>query len=312
LKHIGLWSVAASVGCLLLGSPAYGQILNGNFNGNLNNWSQIGYSAAVGADGAVVPISGSFQALIASGGGCAGDDAGAVPLGNNAKKALATVSSKHQLLARPGGQRLRPAFTCGSINVADATEAAMETFLNLPSGAINTALPNLFTTPGCSGPSCTATDGAAIFQQFTVTTAPTTLSFYWNMGTIEDLPTQWDGALYSFRVGANPAQVFALADTETSSFVPDSGSSTFDSTTGYHVVNIPISTNGTYSIGFLSMQTGDDEAASGTYISNVQLGAAQAPPVPSTPVPSSWYLVLIGMAFLAFYMGWQGRAASRA
>jgi len=51
------------------------------------------------------------------------------------------------------------------------------------------------------------------------------------MGTNEDIPSQWDGALYSLRVGANPAQVFALADTETSSFVPDTGSSTFGAIT---------------------------------------------------------------------------------
>jgi hypothetical protein len=269
-----------AAGLLLFASAtlglAAGPLNNGNFNGNLSGWSTAGYAAAVGAQGSVVPFSGSFQALIASG-------ENDCPTSGDPPRAAIAV--------KPGTHGVKPHYSCGSTSVADVWEAALESDLNLPSGAIATALPN----------NQSPTYGAAIWQTFSVT-APTTLSFHWNFATNEVVPSSWDAALYTWQVGSNPAQVFELADTTQSSLLNQSAGSspTFTTMTGYALVTIPISAAGTYTIGFISMQTGDDEVSSGTYISDVQVGN-----VPTTPVPPAWGLALIGVALMSLYFGWR-------
>jgi hypothetical protein len=275
--------------------PAFslpGTLTNGNFSSGLTGWNVAGYAAAVGTQGNVVPVSGTTQGLIASGdNNCPSDETdpkhAALSFFNHPKGATA-ARTKSGKSANP-----KPAYTCGSVTVADVAEATLETDLNLPSGAIHTALPNNFAP----------TLGSAIWQSFTAT-AGSTLSFSWNFATNEVVPTQWDAALYSLQVGSNPAQVFELADTTQSSILNKStgASPTFTLMTGYATVNIPITVTGVYTIGFISMQTGDDDVSSGTYISSVQNGSGVVPP--TTPIPATGLLTLTGLVLMmAFFSG---------
>lgn len=147
----------------------------------------------------------------------------------------------------------------------------LESNLNLPAHAIHAALPN----------NGDPTVGSAIWQTFTAT-AGSSVSFNWNFATNEEIPTDYDAALYTLRAGSSPAQAFELADTSQSSVVNHSASgSPFETMTGYRTVTIPITTTGTYTIGFVSMQTEDDEVESGTYITNVTVGATAVVPTMS-------------------------------
>ncbi len=279
-----------SVGLLIFAGaavPLPGPLVDGTFSNGLTGWNIAGYAAAVGAQGNVTPVGSSFQALIASGSGCESED----------PPHAAAVAKKARHLSPKSA---KPKFECGSIDVADVPEATLEADLGLPAGAIHTALPNNYPP----------TDGSAIWQTFSAT-AGTSVTFYWNFATDEVVPTQWDAALYSFQVGSNPAQVFELADTTQSTKLNQNigASPYFVVMTGYKQVTIPITTTGTYTIGFIAMQTGDDEVASGTYISSVVSGTSTTPS--TTPIPASWTLALTGLAFVTLVLAFRQRALDR-
>ena len=169
-------------------------------------------------------------------------------------------------------------------------EATLETTLHLPAGAIQAALPNNYVP----------TNGSAIYQTFTAT-AGSTLSFNWNFATNEKIPSQYDAALYTLQVGSSPAQVFELADTTQAGVVnvAGTGASPFAMMTGYKTTTVVLASTGTYTIGFVSMQTQDDSVASATYISNVQGGSS----ISAAPAPAAWSLGLLGLGFIAIYSG---------
>lgn len=212
--------------------------------------------------------------------------------GWNVAGAASAVGIQGNVIPPGGSTQALIASGTGSVNsYADVPVATIEADLNLPSGAIHTALPNNYSN---------VTNGSAIWQTFSAT-AGDVVTFNWNFATNEGVPTQWDAALYSVRVGSNPATVYELADTTqtaslsttvTGSGLPFSGGKM----TGYKQVSINIAATGTYTIGFISMQTGDDGVESGTYIANVG-GASQA--ATSVPALSSWGLSILGILLLA-------------
>jgi len=259
-----------------------GPLANGNFGtGDLSGWTSLGSASVVGTQGNIVPPAGSYQAQIGSGSDNSAGGAVVPAFG------LARPGSGHQG-ARAAKHPGNP--TANDPNFADVAEAALETTLNLPAGAIMTALPNSFAP----------TNGSAIYQTFTGT-AGTTLTFDWNFATNETVPSQWDAALYTLQVGSNQAHVFELADTTQSSVVNvvGTGASPFARMTGYKTTSVALPGTGTYTIGFISMQTGDDSVSSATYIGNVQVGGSPSP----TPPPAAWSLVLAGLGFIAIYSG---------
>jgi len=264
-----------------------GPLVNGSFaTGDLTGWNTLGSAAVVGTQGNLVPTTGSFQAQIGSGkdeGG--GEDA--VPAFGFAKPGSVhrRARARRPAVSHPGNP------TANDPDFADVPEATLETALNLPAGAIQVALPNNYAP----------TNGSAIYQTF-YATAGTTLSFNWNFATNEDLGSQWDAALYSLQVGSNPAQVFELADTTETSVlsVAGTGANPFAAMTGYKTTTVSLPNTGTYTVGFISMQTGDDSVSSATYISNVQGGST---PATATPAPAAWSLGLIGLGFIAIYSG---------
>jgi hypothetical protein len=270
-----------------------GPIANGNFaTGDLTGWNTLGSASAVGTQGNIVPPTGSYQAQIGSGsdsaGGAGGDGGGGtavVPAFGFARRVSGHRSARAAAAAnRPGN----PA--PNDPNFADVAEATLETTLNLPAGAIHATLPNNFAP----------TNGSAIYQTFTAT-AGTTLSFNWNFATNEKIPSQYDAALYTLQVGSNPAQVFELADTTQAGVVNVAGTgvSPFTMMTGYKTATVVLPSTGTYTVGFISMQTQDDSVASATYIGNVQGGGSISP----TPAPAAWSLGLMGLGFIAIYSG---------
>lgn len=292
-NHLEVPFASMAAFALLCAAPVFGQVVNGNFNGNLAGWNTAGYAAAVPTQGNVAPVSGVYQGLIASGEGACGSGSGGTRTSPTAR-----VGTGHAAAS----SRVNANFSCGAVPVADVPVATIESDLSLASGSIHTALPNNFSN---------VTSGAAIWQTFNIT-APATVSFNWNFATSEVVPTQWDAALYSWRVGANPATVTELADTTQTGILNQAvGTSPFFSNlmTGYHVVNIPVTVTGTYTLGFVSMQTGDDDVVSGTYISNITPSVAA---LGGVPVPTSWILALAGIAFVAFVFGMRGFSENRA
>jgi len=287
------WSAILRVACglFVVAWAAFsfiGPLTNGNFaTGDLTGWSTLGSGAVVGAQGSIVPTTGSYQAQIGSG----KDDSGgaeAVPAFGFAKLGSVHRSARgaRPKVSHPGN----PSPT--DPDFADVPEATLESTLNLPAGAIATALPN----------NLAPTNGSAIYQTFSAT-AGTTLSFQWNFATNEIIPSSWDAALYSLQVGSNQAKVFELADTTQSSVVSlaAGGASPFTSMTGYKTAAVVLPSTGTYTVGFISMQTGDDEVSSATYISNVQAGTGGGSS--PTPAPAGWSLGLLGLGFIAIYSG---------
>jgi len=262
-----------------------GPLANGNFGtGDLSGWTSLGSASVVGAQGNIVPPAGSYQAQIGSGSDSdpGGDLVPALGLARPGSGHRGARLAKHP--GNPGSN---------DPNFADVAEAALETALNLPAGAIGTALPNSFAP----------TNGSAIYQTFTAT-AGTTITFNWNFATNEAIPSQWDAALYTLQVGSNQAQVFELADTTQSSVVNvvGTGANPFARMTGYKTTSVALPGTGTYTVGFISMQTGDDSVSSATYIGNVQIAASPSP----TPAPTAWSLVLMGLGLIAVYSGVRG------
>ncbi len=98
--------------------------------------------------------------------------------------------------------------------------------------------------------------------------------------------------------------MFELADTTQSSVLNQNpgAASNFAAMTGYTLKSVNLPSAGTYTIGFFSMQTGDDSVSSATYISNVQVNGS-GPSVPSTPAPATLSLGLLGLGMLALYSG---------
>ena len=176
----------------------------------------------------------------------------------------------------------------GGTVYADVPVATLEADLSLPAGAVAAALPNNYNNSTITG--------SAIWQTFNAT-AGDVVTFQWNFATNEDIPTRFDAAAYSLRVGSNPAQVFELADTNTATVGPAGAGSPFASMTGYKTVNIPIAVTGTYTIGFLSIQTFADTVTSGTYVSGVA-GATDAI-ASSVPAVSSLGLAILGVLLAA-------------
>lgn len=284
------WSAILRVACGLLvvawaAFSLVGPLINGNFaTGDLTGWNTLGSGAIVGAQGNIVPTTGSFQAQIGSGNDS--EVASVVPAFGFAKPGSVHRSARpaRPAVSHSGNQ------SSSDPNFADVAEATLESTLNLPAGAIATALPNNFAP----------TFGSAIYQTFSAT-AGATLSFHWNFATNEEIPTQWDAALYSLQSGSNPAQVFELADTTQSSVltVAGTGANPFAIMTGYKTATVVLPSTGAYTVGFISMQTGDNSVASATYIGNVQASGSSSP----TPAPAAWSLGLLGLGFIAIYSG---------
>ena len=283
------WSAILRVACGLFvvawAALSLGPIANGNFaTGDLTGWNTLGSATAIGTQGNIVPAVGSFQAQIGSGSDSSGGTA-LVPAFGFAKHASGRRSARAAAAAnRPGN----PA--PNDPNFADVAEATLETTLHLPAGAIQAALPNNYVP----------TNGSAIYQTFTAT-AGSTLSFNWNFATNEKIPSQYDAALYTLQVGSSPAQVFELADTTQAGVVnvAGTGASPFAMMTGYKTTTVVLPSTGTYTVGFVSMQTQDDSVASATYISNVQGGSS----ISAAPAPAAWSLGLLGLGFIAIYSG---------
>lgn len=277
--------VACGLVAMVGAALSLGAINNGNFaSGSLAGWSSLGGASAVGTLGNIVPTAGNlYQAQIGSGKDSAdagGGGAAVGALGFNKPGAI----HRSSLAARFKHPAAR-------IDFADVTVGTIETTLNLPTGAIAAALPNDYPP----------TFGSVIYQSFSAT-AGTTLSFDWNYATNERIPSQYDAALYSLQVGANPAQVFELADSTQTGAVTVAGTAgnPFAFMTGYHTTSVVLPSTGTYTVGFISIQTEDDSAASATYVSNVQGGTS---PPPQGPVPATWSLGLLGLGFIAIYSG---------
>lgn len=175
----------------------------------------------------------------------------------------------------------------------DVSVAGLETALNIPSTVtIAAALPSVYGTPAY---------GSAIYQTFTAL-AGATLTFNWNFATNETVHVNLDNAaLYTLQApGAATAQVFELADNSSAfTFQATTGTTAFQQMTGYSTVTILLPTAGTYTLGFIALQTTDDNKSSATYINNVTLTGGR-PPAP-TPVPAAWSLGLLGFAFIATY-----------
>ncbi|HEY9139816.1 MAG TPA: hypothetical protein VIN93_02945 [Bryobacteraceae bacterium] len=267
-----------------------GPLVNGNFaTGDLTAWNTLGSASVLGAQGNIVPPSGSYQAQIGSGKD-SGDPVGGVVTAfgfarpGSGHRSAHAAQSKSAVPNHPGNP------TPNDPNFADVPVATLETTLHLPVGAIAAALPNDYVP----------TNGSAIYQTF-AGTAGTALSFNWNFATNEKIPTQYDAALYSLQVGSNQAQVFELADTTEASLVnlAAGAASSFATMTGYRTTSVILPSTGTYTIGFISMQTQDDAIASATYINNVQAGGS----IPSGPAPAAWSLGLLGLGFIAIYSG---------
>jgi hypothetical protein len=294
------WSAVLRVVCGLFAvawaALSLGPLANGSFaTGDLTGWHTLGSASVVGAQGNIVPPVGGHQAQIGSG----SDDAPPPPggAGGAAVRALgfAKPGPGHWSARGAQSKSATPASRPGNPgpndpNFADVPVATLETTLNLPAGAIQAALPNNY------APS----NGSAIYQTF-AGTAGTALTFNWNFATNEKIPTRYDAALYSLQVGSNPAQVFELADTTQASLLSlaAGASSPFITMTGYKTTTVILPSTGTYTIGFISMQTLDDTLASATYINNVQVGASPS----NGPVPAAWSLGLLGLGFIAIYSG---------
>ena len=263
------WSITLRVSCglLLLAWAALsvppGVIGNGNFgSGDMSSWTTLGTANAVGTQGNIVPTNGdTYQAEIASG-----------------KDSLSTTCGTYT-----GG---------GTNNFTDVTVAALNSALTLAPNAFANALPASFSsfTPLC---------GSAIYQTFTGVPG-NAVSFDWAFATGEKVPTPHDAAFYTLlEPGASQAQVTELTDTQNGTFQNGTAGSPFLHVTNYTHVSITLPSTGTYTIGFVSLQAGDDSIASATYISNVVGGS----PLPPTPVPATWYLALLGLGVIAVFSG---------
>jgi hypothetical protein len=257
-------------------------LTNGNFNGSLAGWTTVGSASAVGTEGNIAPVSGSFQALIGS-----GDDDDT--LARKSSAGHPHISRRRSLAPRPSHA---PNPKAGDPDFPDVPEASLESVLGLAPGAIGVALPN----------NRTPTDGSVLYQTFSAA-AGSTLAFYWNFATNEEIPSPYDAALYSLRFGSNQANVYELADTTETGLVDEDpgGASNFAAMTGYQLQSIVLPSTGTYTIGFISMQTGDNDVSSATFISDVTLNGSSIPA--TTPAPAAWSLGLLGLGFLAIYSG---------
>jgi len=175
---------------------------------------------------------------------------------------------------------------------ADVPFANLNSPLGLAAGAFAAALPAGYTAP---------TNASAIYQTFTAL-AGATLSFNWNFATNEAIPTPNDAAICTLlQPGATNALVVGLANSQTSSFT-SAGASPFLHMTGYQTVTTTLTTAGSYTLGFISLQTNDDRKSSATYINNVTLIGGSPGPRP-TPAPAAWSLGLLGFGFVAIYYG---------
>jgi len=286
----GILRVVCGLLAIAWAALSLGTLVNGNFaTGNLSGWNVLGSAFAVQAQGNILPIGSAYQALIGSGKDSLGDVVPALRFGKpGAVHRIARAARPRSAAAHhPANPKSNdPDYT-------DVPEATLESALNLPSGAIQAALPNNYLP----------TDGSAMYQTFTAN-AGDTLSFSWNFATNEEIPSQYDAALYSLQVGTNQAQVFELADTTQSSVVnQDAGEDPFTNMSGYATKTVALTVTGTYTVGFISMQTGDDAVSSATFISNVQTFSGT--PI-TTPAPAAWSLGLLGLGFIAIYSGIRG------
>jgi hypothetical protein len=200
--------------------------------------------------------------------------------------------------AKPGsghmsGRTAQSKLPTAKIAFADVTEASLETALNLPAGAIATALPN----------DLAPTNGSAIYQTFSAL-AGATLSFNWNFATNEKAGQKFDAALYTLQVGSNQAQVVELADTTqlTPSSPAAGAASPFTIMTGYKTLSASLPFTGAYTVGFISMQTDDNAVASATYINDVQVVGGSPTPIQGS-VPATWSLGLLGLGFITICSG---------
>jgi hypothetical protein len=136
------WSAILRVACGLLvvawaAFSLVGPLINGNFaTGDLTGWNTLGSGAVVGAQGNIVPTTGSFQAQIGSGNDS--EVASVVPAFGFAKPGSVHRSARpaRPAVSHSGNQ------SSSDPNFADVAEATLESTLNLPAGAIATALPN--------------------------------------------------------------------------------------------------------------------------------------------------------------------------
>lgn len=262
-------------------------LANGTFaTADLTAWNTLGNGSVVGAQGNIVPPVGSYQAQIGS-----GIDQGS---GSGGNLLVPTFG-----FAKPGSDHLSGRTAPSKLPTAkiafanDVTEANLETALNLPAGAIATALPN----------DLAPTDGSAIYQTFSAL-AGATLSFNWNFATNEKAGQKYDAALYTLQVGSNQAQVIELADTTqlTPSSLAAGAASPFTIMTGYKTASVNLPFTGAYTVGFISMQTDDNVVASATYIDNVQVVGGSPAPIQG-PAPATWSLGLLGLGSITVYSG---------
>ena len=227
-------------------------------------------------------VNGTFATGDLSGWNSLGTAAAVGTLGN----IVPTIGNyQAQIASGNGGYALSPTPVFPDVPVA-----TLEATLNLPAAVLTTALPN----------NNTPFAGSAIYQSFTAT-AGTTLTFDWNFATNEKIPQSFDaGVVTLLAPGSAQATATELADTtQTASFQAGTGASPFVYVTGYKTTVLNLPSTGTYTVGFIALQTHDDTVSSGLYISNVRGGSV----LPFSPVPAAWSLGLLGLGFIAIYSG---------
>ena len=233
----GLLSVCA----LFLAGSAHAQVANGGFEtGNLTGWVSSGFTAV--EQSKVNPTSDGHYASF--------------QINPTQGTYLALAGTDH----------------FGGITPNPATTAALETFLSLPGGTLNTiANPD------------TAFEGSAFKQTFHAS-AGDIVSFDWDFATSEtSAPINNDFGFYTLNGTA-----IKLADTNsTLSAIPGSLTAPYDQHTGFSTRTFMIPTNGSYTLGFGAVNANDDNISSALLVDNVHIGAGGGGGTPAVPEPGS-------------------------
>lgn len=138
--------------------------------------------------------------------------------------------------------------------LGSVSDSAIESFLGLASGTLDSLI------------GADAFEGSAIKQTFTAQ-AGDILRFDWNFLSTEAAP-ETEG-FNDFAFVAINGIASQVADTSSSFF--SSSSNDFDEETGFQTFSYTVTSDGTYTLGFGVLDTGDDIMGSGLLVDDVQL-----------------------------------------
>lgn len=163
-----------------------------------------------------------------------------------------------------------------AVGSADATRAALETFLELPAGALNTL--NQGTV-----------NGGSALAQLVALDAGKRLTFDYDFGIFNFNNTE-DFIFFSIAQQFSPeiffdSQVFVLADTSSGLSIPPGD---FFPETGYRTFSFPVLEKGIYRIGFGVVNANGNQVQSAAQFDNVRV----------VPEPSSFILICSGFGLL--------------